>query len=390
MRLSRSRLSRLLTAVQSPPPWLWCAHGRLWQRLGPHCWWRLPFELLQQIHGWGTRPFPLRLRCKLQPPVPRSLFWYACWLNSYWPDELAWWQALGLSRWQELSRQRPESLTGAIHAQRRLPWPDQCRLAVDLLADKAALLELTPEPWRSPFLLLEGRGVGSSVLPQPEPAWWQQALMGAGLVLKPQHGYGGRAVIRFQWVNGGLAQQTFFRRLQADAPSYKGPRPGPRELMEHWQRLCGSSDAALAAPYLSHSSDLPAAEPSTVLRVITARQAPDAPALVQMAWLQVLLGEELVAYIGLDGRALPQPGEPLLAAQLQSLQQWQGQLQGYLPPSIQACLNAAIAMHQLLPPIDQVAWDWIPAGPQPQLLEGNSGFGLLVPQMFEKLKAMAR
>ena len=42
-------------------------------------------------------------------------------------------------------------------------------------------------------------------------------------------------------------------------------------------------------------------------------------------------------------------------------------------------------MHQLLPAIDQVAWDWIPASPEPLLLEGNGGFGLLVPQLFAQL-----
>jgi hypothetical protein len=42
-------------------------------------------------------------------------------------------------------------------------------------------------------------------------------------------------------------------------------------------------------------------------------------------------------------------------------------------------------MHALLPPIDQVAWDWIPADPEPLLLEGNGGFGLLVPQLWEHL-----
>ena len=43
-------------------------------------------------------------------------------------------------------------------------------------------------------------------------------------------------------------------------------------------------------------------------------------------------------------------------------------------------------MHALLPPIDQVAWDWIPAQPAPLLLEGNGGFGLLVPQLFQHLQ----
>jgi hypothetical protein len=49
---------------------------------------------------------------------------------------------------------------------------------------------------------------------------------------------------------------------------------------------------------------------------------------------------------------------------------------------VEACLKAAKAMHGLLPPIDQVAWDWIPAEPEPMLLEGNGGFGLLVPELF--------
>jgi hypothetical protein len=30
-------------------------------------------------------------------------------------------------------------------------------------------------------------------------------------------------------------------------------------------------------------------------------------------------------------------------------------------PCVASCLDAAAALHALLPPIDQVAWDWIPA-----------------------------
>jgi hypothetical protein len=46
-------------------------------------------------------------------------------------------------------------------------------------------------------------------------------------------------------------------------------------------------------------------------------------------------------------------------------------------------------MHQRLPAMDQVAWDWIPASPHPLLLEGNGGFGLLVPQLFARLNGAA-
>ena len=55
------------------------------------------------------------------------------------------------------------------------------------------------------------------------------------------------------------------------------------------------------------------------------------------------------------------------------------------PPELLACLEASMALHQALPPIDAVAWDWIPAAPQPLLLEGNGGFGLLVPQLWQEL-----
>jgi hypothetical protein len=53
--------------------------------------------------------------------------------------------------------------------------------------------------------------------------------------------------------------------------------------------------------------------------------------------------------------------------------------------SVVACLEASLAIHQTLPPIDAVAWDWIPAAPDPLLLEGNSGFGMLVPQLWDHL-----
>lgn len=71
---------------------------------------------------------------------------------------------------------------------------------------------------------------------------------------------------------------------------------------------------------------------------------------------------------------------------LRAVQHLQEQLKGRGRPAVQACLEAATTMHGLLPPIDRVARDWIPAEPEPLLLEGNGGFGLLVPQLFQYLQ----
>jgi hypothetical protein len=358
----------------------------------------LPLELLLQLHWWLIRPFRAPRRSRSLPPLPWSLTIRACWLNSYRPVEVAWWWAVGVRTWAELARHRSNSLAWAVHAQRRQSWPEQCQAALGLLQDKAALLASTPDPWRSPFLVLDPSSPRVKLAPLAPPAWWERALEGPGVVLKPLRGHGGRAVIRFRFTAMGLERQPLFCRLPAALPSPDDlpppaaatpppppPPPSPGQLLAHWQRLCRTEEAALAAPYLQHSGSLPAADPSVVVRVITARVSPEAPIAVRLAWLEVPLGEGAVAFLHPGGHTLPQPDTPLSLAQRQALQGWREILQAGPPPCVGACLTAAPRMHALLPPIDQVAWDWIPADPQPLLLEGNGSFGLLVPQLLEWL-----
>lgn len=342
--------------------------------------WRLPLELLQQLHWWWIHPWRRSARDRKRwPALTRTLTLRACWLNSYRPAEVTWWWTLGIRSWHELAQQTPDSLTPAVHAQRRRHWPEQCRPALQLLADKAALLAVTPERWRAPFLVLTAQDI---------PAWWWEALMADGVVLKPLRGHGGRGVIRCRWNGSALVQQALFRKLPAGTPPAADVEPpGPETLLGHWQRLCGSQEPVLAAPYLRHSDALPATDPSVVVRVITARSGPQAPVVVRDAWLEVPLGEGPVAFISLDGHSLPTLGEPLTAEQKGTFAAWTQKLNQEMPAPVQACLKAAVMMHGQLPPIDQVAWDWIPASPQPLLLEGNGGFGLLVPQLFDRLRA---
>lgn len=393
---------RLISTLHSPPPWRWLAGGRIWQRLGSAPLWRLPLELLQQLHWWLIRPWRWPRRPpKSRPALPWQLTLPACWLNSYRPAEVSWWWALGVRSWSQLAPYSPDSLAGALHAKRRQHWPDQCRPALQLLADKAALLACTPERWRAPFMLLQPQ----PSTPQPHgvveghseiPAWWWEALGADGVVLKPQRGHAGRGVIRFRWFGSALEQQALFRQLPADAPyaaeaapAAEAEPPTPAQLLAHWHRLCRSDEPALAAPYLCHSTELPAADPTVVVRVITTRPSPEGPVAARQAWLEVPLCEGVVAFISADGVSLPNPGEPLTAAQQDALDRWTKQLQSGAPLCVRACLEAAAAMHQLLPAIDQVAWDWIPASPEPLLLEGNGGFGLLVPQLFARLNGAA-
>lgn len=381
----------LLLNLRSPPPWLWLANGRLWQRPGgpasPAAW---LMELLQQLHWWFVRPLWAFRRPRALAPLPLALSWRACWLNSYRPSEVAWWRALGVRQWRQLSGHSPESLAVAIHSQRRRHWPAQCRPALELLSDKAALLSLAPPAWRAPFLVLHGRNGDSSLQSPDEPVWWRTALAGPGLVLKPLHGHAGRGVIRFRQREHGLEQQALFRQLPADAPVLAGATaPDPATLFDHWRRLCRGDDSALASPYQQHSPSLPASDPAVVVRVITGRSNGQEPVEVETAWLEVPLSAGPVVFLNPQGRCLPLLGEPLTSQQQQQeLDQWQNLLARELPGAVCACLEASLQMQALLPPIDRVAWDWIPADPEPRLLEGNGNFGLLIPQLFERLQTI--
>lgn len=390
-----------MSLIQGPPPWLWCAEGRLCQRPGIASARRLPLEVLQQLHWWLIRPWRVRLlsierrRRGLAAAIPWTLTLRACWLNSYRPAELAWWWSLGVRSWAELGQHLPESLVPALHAARRHHWPEHCRPALQRLADKAALLEATPGLWQAPFLRLRSADGESGSGGGPDgqeriPAWWGTALAREGVVIKPQRGHAGRAVIRFRWTGSSLEQEALFRHLPDDAPrAATRELPAPSQLLAHWQRLSRTQEPALAAPYLSHSAELPATDPSVVVRVVTARPAPQASIGVREAWLEVPLGDGAVAFIGTDGVALPCIGEPLTAEQRRTLEGWTRRLAAGLPPAVGACVQAAIALHARLPPIDQVAWDWIPADPEPLLLEGNGGFGLLVLQLLARARAAA-
>ena len=308
---------RLISTLHSPPPWRWFAGARLWQRLGSAPLWRVPLELLQQLQWWLIRPWRWPRRPpKGRPALPWQLTLPACWLNSYRPSEVSWWWALGVRSWSQMAQYTPDSLAGARHAKRRQHWPNQCRPALQLLADKAALLACTPERWRAPFSLLhtqqnthQPHGIDEGY---PEiPNWWWEALRAEGVVLKPQRGHAGRGVIRFRWSGSALEQQALFRKLPANAPhAAEAEPPTTAQLLAHWHRLCRSDEPALAAPYLCHSKDLPAADPAVVVRVITSRPSPEGPVAVRQAWLEVPLCDGAVGFFCLatlrkTARALP-------------------------------------------------------------------------------------
>ena len=343
----------------------------------------MPLELLQQLHWWLVVPFGrTQHRNRLILELPLALRLKACWLNSYQPQELAWWWAAGVRSWHAVSCNISQRMVCKLHHERRQSWPRQCLPATELLGDKAALLGLTPPSWRPAFLKLE-----LHTPTETTPNWWWDALHRDGVVLKPLRGHACRDVVRFRWHEQRLCQMGLFRQLTYTSSDWTfSDPPDPAILFRHWQKTTGSPESAIAGPYLQQSRLLPESIPSTVVRVITAQAAPNETIGVIHAWLEVPLNGGVVIYLDTDGLALPKPGKPLTIQQSQELQEWQELLNSGDIEKIQGCLNASITMHTLLPPIDQAAWDWVPTDQGPLLLEGNGNFGLLVPQLFQRMR----
>jgi hypothetical protein len=394
---------RLFVRLLTPPPLLWHfkdGFPHVEWRGGTKTWRSLPKVALKQISWWVVRPLFIQWQRLVYqqsrpidappapPPLPRRLALAACWLNGFYPYEVRLWQSLGITTWDSLSQKIPESHCGAAHAARRAHWPDQCNPAGAVLSNKAALLELADPAWRSPFLTLD-----RNVPPEP-PDWWHQALTGPGLVLKPVQGHAGRGVVRFRLDGEQLLTEALGQPIKE--PREAGAAMSalsPPWLLEHWQQSIGSQEKALAMPFLQQGPSFPTSHSAAVVRVITEQAMPDAPIHVQIAWLRVPLPtsqEGLYApqaLIDLQGQVLPRPLLNLNTEQQQQQDHWQSLLAQGPIAALERCLELSIAMHQRLPPIDQVAWEWIPSEPEVQLIEGNFCFGLMVPQMFKVMQA---
>jgi hypothetical protein len=300
------------------------------------------------------------------------------------------WQAVGVSSWGQLKKKIPQSHTLAYYHTCRSIWPDQCRSAQAILSDKAALLALADPSWRSPYLNFK-----KHCIPDTVPIWWYKALEGDGLVLKPIGGSRSRGVVHFYIDDEYLQCDGLFNSIYSRIYLGSGgntPILYPCALFEYWQQLNHSKEEALAMPFIRHSYLLPFSRPSAVMRVITRKDTLESDPYVQIAWLRVPLNSnqksdlQFDACINLHGYTLPFIIQDLSNDQLLQLSIWEKALAQNCFFAVYECLNLSIAMHSLLPPIDQVAWEWIPTDPKPLLIEGNNCFGILVRQLFQEIE----
>jgi len=355
---------------------------------------------LRQFSWWILRPliyflarftfFAAKAGSNLsnQISLPRKVSILCCWLNPFTADEVRQWQACGVTSIPDLLEKIPNRQSYLVHAQRRACWPLNCKPALELLHHKDRLLALAPQAWIKPYLALAiPSGDGEGAL----PPWWQEALLTHGVVIKPNCGNASRAIVHYFVRQGSLEVRVLFDRpiepVELDPVEWT-----PQGLKRHWERLAGSHESALIQPYVIQHQALPQTDPAVVIRLTTQRADPQGEITVRQPVLEIPLSADPssndsygpVIFMGLAGLVVPMPAVKLIPLQQAELDRWLAVVKQ--PPAvILACLEGAREMHRRLPPIDSVAWDWIPAPTGPILLEGNGNHGLMMDQMLEML-----
>ena len=138
-------------------------------------------------------------------------------------------------------------------------------------------------------------------------------------------------------------------------------------------------------PFYENGSIFPSTSETVTLRVITKKEENIDIVKIHYAWLEIPIFNKKYIFLDLNGNYLSYHHKNFTNQEIQEIKKWKKLVTKNRPSCIDESLEGSIFMHKKLKNIDQVTWDWIPKEPHPILLEGNSGFGFFLPNMFNML-----
>ena len=139
-------------------------------------------------------------------------------------------------------------------------------------------------------------------------------------------------------------------------------------------------------PYINNSASLPYSSDSVVIRVITLKKELTSSVKVRYVWFEIPLEEDLI-FINRDGKLINRKINTLNFELRKKINYWKEEIIGNKDLEYKLNLTEFYSekLHDSLPNINSIAWDWIPSDNYPTLLEGNSDFGLFIPQLVDQL-----
>lgn len=384
--MNKNILKRIVLKINSPPPFMWMTRKVFFKSYLRFDLINLVFAVLQQFRWWFISPIYFFRKRNLNNKLPLSLIFKACWLNSFTIREVSTWLSIGMKNWDQISNNYPNNLSVHIHNQRRRNWAGNCRGAIKLLANKEKLLSITPKKWTPPFMLINHRSIKGNPDISLKPKWWDKSLKGKGIILKPNEGCAAKRIIHFKYnlKSKILSQEFFFTNKKEKISScIYSAISNPIDLFKLYKEQYNNNDLIIATPYLTQGCKFPKTFPSTVLRIVTFKEKKSSAIKIDSAWFEIPLGNT-IGIISIKNKIVPIGLDKISIKQKKHLRNWVFLIRSNLKDLINDYLQASKVMHSKLPPIDSVAWDWIPTNNNPTLLEGNSNYALFIPQVIKK------
>ena len=384
--MNKNILKRIVLKINGPPPFMWMTRKVFFKSYLKFDLINLVFAVLQQFRWWFISPTYFLRKGNLNHKLPLSLLFKACWLNSFTIREVSTWLSIGIKNWDQISNNYPNNLSVHIHNQRRKDWAGNCRGAIKLLANKEKLLSITPKKWTTPFMLINDKGIKVNPYISLKPKWWDKSLKGKGIILKPNQGSAAKGIIHFKYnlKSKILSQEFFFTNKKEKISScIYSAISNPIDLFKIYKEQYNNNDLIIATPYLTQGRKFPKTFPSVVLRIVTFKEEKSSTIKIDSAWFEIPL-ENTIGIISIRNKIVPLGLDRISIKQKKYLRHWRSLIRSNLKDIINDCLQASKVMHSKLPPIDSVAWDWIPTNTNPTLLEGNSHYALFIPQVIKK------
>ena len=370
---------KILTLINLPSPFLWFGNNYFFKRIPKGSNFRIPFEIFLQIRWICFSPiysYLLKGKYKISPEIIIK----ACIFNCYLPSEVIWWNKLGVSTWEKLSKQKPQLQSIYFHKNNRLFWDSQCEKEIKFIFDKALVLKITPNIWKYNFYILkENKKNFLDELPDWLPSCKE-------LVIKPRFGKGSEHIIYLKIDINYIEYHYLFKKNISGKLSLKDSFNKKNYLYNHFAKLTGMKEDLLIMPYINHSNELPSLYAPLVVRVITKKQKSSDNFHIYSAWLEIQTSSNKCIVSDLYGNVLPQFKYLIKEKEAEFLEKYKIFFYKKKSNYIIKCVEASCEMHKIFQNIDMVAWDWIPSGEGPKLLEGNTSFNFLIPNTLSYLK----
>jgi len=295
-------------------------------------------------------------------------------INCFKLSEVKYLHKLGVKNWELLSCFIPQNLSNHYHHYQRKDLEYSCTQSIKILKNKNKIHNLTPSKWKPPFIFFSKKK--NKILNTPN--WLSKSLDNQGIILKPNSLNAGKNILKIHRKDSEL---IFVEIFSSKYKKYKKNVTNPvttKDLINIWENHYGIKSDLLIMPYLNNNKIFPKSYSTAILRVITTFG--DLKKFnIDNVWWEIPLNHRNIAIADINSNFMPLIKE-LSEEETKIIENWSKFLKKDTKKRfISEALNASIKMHKKLPLIDTVAWDWI-IGNKLTLLEGNSSYGLLIPQ----------